>query len=333
VFPGWAPSQRNTSHNAYVGAVHPATAPAQLSPYVELRREQWRALRKATPLTLTLDELVDLRGLRDPVDLDEVAEVYLPLSRLISLQVAARQRLAETTAAFLGEDRVEARVPFVIGIAGSVAVGKSTTARLLRTLLARWPDHPRVDLVTTDGFLYDKASLIKRDLMSRKGFPESYDRRALLRFVSEVKAGAEEVRAPVYSHLAYDIVPGEYQVVKRPDILIIEGLNVLQPGPRLSVADLFDFSIYVDAHAEDIERWYIDRFLALRGTAFADPASHFHHYATLSDERATAEAKALWDQTNKPNLMSNILPTRPRATLVLRKDADHRITRVRLRKL
>jgi type I pantothenate kinase len=313
--------------------VHPATAPAQLSPYVELRREQWRELRKATPLTLTLNELLDLRGLRDPVDLDEVADVYLPMSRLVSLQVAARQRLAETTAAFLGEGKAAARVPFVIGIAGSVAVGKSTTARLLRTLLARWPDHPRVDLVTTDGFLFDKAELIRRGLMSRKGFPESYDRRALLRFVSEVKAGADEVRAPVYSHLAYDIVPGEYQVVRRPDILIVEGLNVLQPGPRLSVADLFDFSIFVDAHTDDIEQWYVDRFLALRGTAFADPASHFHHYAPLPDEDAKAEAKRLWDRINKPNLLTNILPTRPRATLVLRKDADHRISRVRLRKL
>ncbi|MBC6446810.1 type I pantothenate kinase [Actinokineospora xionganensis] len=306
----------------------------ELSPYVELRREQWRQLRKSTPLPLTLDELVRLRGLRDPVDLEEVVDVYLPLSRLISLQVAARQRLYESTTAFLGEDIHEAtKVPFVIGIAGSVAVGKSTTARLLRTLLARWPDHPHVDLVTTDGFLFPKAELIRRGLMSRKGFPESYDRRALLRFVSEVKAGADEVRAPVYSHLLYDIVPGEEQVVRRPDILIVEGLNVLQPGPRLAVSDLFDFSIYVDAHTDDIERWYIDRFLAFRGTAFADPASHFHHYAALSDEEAQEEGRRLWMRTNQPNLINNILPTRPRATLVLRKGADHRISRVRLRKL
>jgi type I pantothenate kinase len=306
----------------------------ELSPYVELRREQWRKLRKSTPLTLTLDELVELRGLRDPVDLEEVVDVYLPLSRLISLQVAARQRLHESTTAFLGEDIHEAiKVPFVIGIAGSVAVGKSTTARVLRTLLARWPDHPRVDLVTTDGFLFPKAELIKRGLMSRKGFPESYDRRALLRFVSEVKAGAEEVRAPVYSHLMYDIVPGEEQVVRRPDILIIEGLNVLQPGARLAVSDLFDFSIYVDAHPDDIERWYIDRFLAFRSTAFADPASHFHHYAALTDAQAQEEGARLWQRTNQPNLINNILPTRPRATLVLRKGADHRISRVRLRKL
>jgi type I pantothenate kinase len=304
----------------------------ELTPYVELRREQWRELRRSTPLTLTLDELVRLRGLGDPVDLDEVSDVYLPLSRLISLQVEARQRLYEATTSFLGEEAGE-KVPFVIGVAGSVAVGKSTTARLLRTLLARWPDHPHVDLVTTDGFLYPKAELVRRGLMSRKGFPESYDRRALLRFVSEVKSGADEVSAPVYSHLLYDIVPDEVTVVRRPDILIVEGLNVLQPGPRLAVADLFDFSIYVDAHTEDIAGWYVERFLALRDTAFADPASHFHHYAGLSDDEARAEARRLWERTNEPNLVNNILPTRPRATLVLRKDADHRISRVRLRKL
>ncbi|MFC5290622.1 type I pantothenate kinase [Actinokineospora guangxiensis] len=303
----------------------------ELSPYVELRREQWRELRKNTPLPLTLEELVRLRGLGDPVDLAEVVDVYLPLSRLISLQVEARQRLHETTTAFLGEPG--SKVPFIIGIAGSVAVGKSTTARLLRTLLARWPDHPHVDLVTTDGFLYPRAELLRRGLMSRKGFPESYDRRGLLRFVSEVKSGAEEVRAPVYSHLAYDILPDEEQVVRRPDILIVEGLNVLQPGPRLAVSDLFDFSVYVDAHTEDIERWYIERFLALRTTAFADPTSHFHHYAALSDGEARDEAEALWKRINEPNLVSNILPTRPRATLVLRKGSDHRISRVRLRKL
>ncbi|KFZ83335.1 pantothenate kinase [Amycolatopsis sp. MJM2582] len=305
----------------------------ELSPYVELHREQWRELRRSTPLPLTAAELLRLRGLGEQVDLAEVAEVYLPLSRLINLQVAARQRLYEATTTFLGEDSRGTKVPYIIGIAGSVAVGKSTTARILRTLLARWPDHPRVDLVTTDGFLYPRTELVRRGIMHRKGFPESYDRRALLRFVTEVKSGAERVSAPVYSHLAYDILPDEEQVVQQPDILILEGLNVLQPGPRLTVSDLFDFSIYVDAPTTDIERWYIERFLKLRHTAFADPASHFHHFAGLPDDEARAEARHLWHTINEPNLMENIKPTRPRATLVLRKDADHTINRVRLRKL
>ncbi|MGV9296888.1 MULTISPECIES: type I pantothenate kinase [Amycolatopsis] len=305
----------------------------ELSPYVELHREQWRELRSSTPLPLTADELVRLRGLGEQIDLAEVADVYLPLSRLINLQVKARQQLYEATTTFLGEDCRNTKAPFVIGVAGSVAVGKSTTARILRTLLARWPDHPRVDLVTTDGFLYSRDELTRRGIMHRKGFPESYDRRALLRFVTEVKSGAERVSAPVYSHLAYDILPDQEQVVERPDILIIEGLNVLQPGPSLTVSDLFDFSIYVDAHIDDIEHWYVERFLKLRHTAFADPASHFHHFAGLDDDEAREEARHLWRTINEPNLMENIKPTRPRATLVLRKDADHAINRVRLRKL
>ncbi|MCV7210943.1 type I pantothenate kinase [Mycolicibacterium canariasense] len=307
--------------------------PSEPSPYVEFDRAQWRALRRATPLKLSEAELRGLRGLGEQIDLLEVEEVYLPLARLIHLQVAAHQRLFAATSEFLGEQTPDTPVPFIIGVAGSVAVGKSTTARVLKALLARWEHHPRVDLVTTDGFLYPNAELGRRNIMHRKGFPESYDRRALMRFVTAVKSGAEAVSAPVYSHLLYDIVPGEHQIIRQPDILILEGLNVLQTGPALMVSDLFDFSLYVDARIEDIEQWYISRFLSMRAGAFADPASHFHHYSTLTDDQAIFAARDIWHSINRPNLIDNILPTRPRATLVLRKDSDHSINRLRLRKL
>ncbi|GAS97393.1 pantothenate kinase [Mycolicibacterium canariasense] len=300
---------------------------------MEFDRAQWRALRRATPLKLSEAELRGLRGLGEQIDLLEVEEVYLPLARLIHLQVAAHQRLFAATSEFLGEQTPDTPVPFIIGVAGSVAVGKSTTARVLKALLARWEHHPRVDLVTTDGFLYPNAELGRRNIMHRKGFPESYDRRALMRFVTAVKSGAEAVSAPVYSHLLYDIVPGEHQIIRQPDILILEGLNVLQTGPALMVSDLFDFSLYVDARIEDIEQWYISRFLSMRAGAFADPASHFHHYSTLTDDQAIFAARDIWHSINRPNLIDNILPTRPRATLVLRKDSDHSINRLRLRKL
>ncbi|MBB1030138.1 type I pantothenate kinase [Dietzia sp. SLG310A2-38A2] len=302
------------------------------SPYVEFDRRSWRRLRRAMPMVLTEQDLEGLRGLGEHLDLDEIAEIYLPLSRLIHLQVSARQRLFQSTNLFLGET-VDAPMPFVIGVAGSVAVGKSTSARVLRALLTRWDSHPRVDLITTDGFLYPNRELQRRQLMHRKGYPESYDRRALLRFVTEVKSGAPVVRAPVYSHTKYDIVPDESIEVCRPDILIVEGLNVLQTGPRLMVSDLFDFSLYVDARIEDIEKWYVERFLELRSTSFSNPSSHFAHYADLSDQAARLAAREIWTSINRPNLVENILPTRPRATLVLRKNSDHSIQRLRLRKI
>ena len=283
-------------------------------------------------MVLTEHDLEGLRGLGEHLDLDEIAEIYLPLSRLIHLQVAARHRLFQSTNLFLGEAE-DAPMPFVIGVAGSVAVGKSTSARVLRALLTRWDSHPRVDLITTDGFLYPNRELQRRQIMHRKGYPESYDRRALLRFVTEVKSGAPVVRAPVYSHTKYDIVPNEHIEVRRPDILIVEGLNVLQTGPRLMVSDLFDFSLYVDAKIDDIENWYIERFLELRSTSFSNPHSHFAHYADLSDQAARLAASEIWNSINRPNLVENILPTRPRATLVLRKNSDHSIQRLRLRKI
>ncbi|HET7474978.1 MAG TPA: type I pantothenate kinase [Dermatophilaceae bacterium] len=305
------------------------------SPYVQLTRADWARLRDQRPMML-LDErdLARLRGLGDRLDLDEVEQVYLPLSRLLTFYVAASESLHRVTGDFLGEDGRPQRTPFVIGVAGSVAVGKSTTARILRELLTRWPDTPRVELVTTDGFLYPNAELLRRGLMERKGFPESYDRGALLRFVAEVKAGVGEVTAPVYDHLTYDIVPGEQIVVRRPDVLIVEGLNVLQTTQTgLVVSDFFDFSVYVHARVEHVRSWYVERFLRLRETAFANPSSYFHRYAGLSDAEAVATALSIWERTNEPNLVRNVRPTRGRATLVLFKDEDHSVTRVRLRKL
>jgi len=312
--------------------------PSLPSPYVELDRAAWARLRDHHPLSLSAEDVTRLRGLGDPLDLDEVEQVYLPISRLLNFYVGATAGLHRITADFLRE--APERTPFLIGVAGSVAVGKSTTARILRELLARWPGTPRVELITTDGFLYPNAELERRGVLQRKGFPESYDRRALLRFVAEVKAGRDEVTAPVYSHLTYDIVPGEHVVVRRPDVLIVEGLNVLQP-PRvqpdgragLSVSDFFDFSVYVDARVEDIKRWYVERFFRLRETAFADPHSYFHRYAALSDDEARATAERIWSAINEPNLSGNVRPTRGRATLVLAKGADHSVRRVRLRKL
>jgi len=309
-------------------------ANGNVSPFLEIDRQDWAALAPTMELPLTELEIVQLRGLGDVLDLQEVAEVYLPLSRLLTLYATAARDLHRSTTSFLGNK--SASTPFVIGVAGSVAVGKSSIARLLRELLARWVDTPRVELITTDGFLLPNAELERRGIMDRKGFPESYDRRHLLRFVSQVKSGAEEVRAPFYSHTSYDIMPGAEVVVRRPDILIVEGLNVLQPplpGQGLAVSDLFDFSIYVDARTSDIASWYVDRFLALKRGAFANPNSFFHRYAQLSDDDARSTAAEIWRSINEPNLVENIQPTKSRATLVLRKSSNHAVDRVLLRKI
>ncbi|GAA4358650.1 type I pantothenate kinase [Microbacterium rhizosphaerae] len=302
--------------------------------YREIDRDEWARLAAGIPQPLSETEVVQIRGLGDRLDLAEVREVYLPLSRLLSLYANATKRLGADTSDFLGEPDVT--TPFVVGVAGSVAVGKSTIARLLRELMSRWSDTPRVELVTTDGFLLPNAELERRGIMDRKGFPESYDRRALLDFLTAVKSGEPEVKAPVYSHVRYDIIPDAHITVRRPDVVIVEGLNVLQPPPSrndVAVSDLFDFSVYVDADADHIAQWYVDRFLALRQSAFANPTSFFRVFAELSDDEAIERAMRFWNEINLPNLEENVLPTRHRASLVLRKGADHKVESVLLRKL
>lgn len=306
------------------------------SRYLRFTRPEWAALRADTPLTLSEADLGRVRGLNERVSLDEVTEVYLPLSRLLHLAIGASKGLGRAMATFLGRMTT---VPYLLGLAGSVAVGKSTTARILQELLARWPDHPRVDLVATDGFLHPTRILEERGIMHRKGFPESYNLRALIRFLEEVKAGVAKVQVPVYSHLTYDIVPDEFQVVDSPDVVIVEGLNILQTGgsskgepPRVFASDFFDFTIYVDANRADIRAWYIERFLSLRSTAFRDPLSYFHRYADLGNDEAITVAGRLWEEINERNLLENILPTRDRANLILEKGHDHAAREVRLRK-
>jgi type I pantothenate kinase len=310
----------------------------QLSPYRIFPRAEWAALRDDTPMTLTADEVTRVRSLHDRLDMKEVEEIYLPLSRLLSLYVAATQRLFIVQQHFLGT--ADAKVPYIIGVAGSVAVGKSTTARVLQALLARWPNVPKVDLVTTDGFLLPNSVLEREGLMEKKGFPESYDLPTLLRFLADVKAGRRPVRAPVYSHLVADVVPNHWIEVDRPDILIVEGINVLQAGrpPRDGqaipfVSDFFDFSVYLDADEDVLRKWYVERFLTLRSTAFRDPKSYFHRYSRLSDDEAIETATSIWTRINLVNLHENILPTRQRAHLILRKSESHLVQEVALRRL
>ncbi len=305
-----------------------------LSPYLDFTRAEWSALRAATPLTLSQRDLDELRGYNEAVSLAEVETIYLPLSRLINLFVTNSQDLFRVTDRFL--EKPDKKVPFVIGIAGSVAVGKSTTARILQELLSRWPNHPKVELVTTDGFLYSNKVLEERGLMLRKGFPESYDQKKVLNFLAAIKSGEKEVIAPIYSHLRYDIVPGEEIVVKQPDILIFEGLNVLQRGDdasRVFVSDFFDFSIYVHADSRHLQSWFTKRFLLLKDTAFQNPESYFHNFSKLTTDEAKRMARQVWREINLLNLTQNIRPTMDRAQLILYKGKDHAVQSVRLRKL
>ena len=302
------------------------------SPYLEFSRAEWAQLRASIPLTLTEADLAQLRGINELVSLDEVAQIHLPLSRLLNLHIAATQDLHKVSSAFLG--RLAGKTPYIIGLAGSVSAGKSTISRILQALLSRWPEHPKVALVTTDGFLFPNAKLEARGIMHRKGFPESYDVARLVQFVSDVKSGRAPVSAPVYSHLTYDIVPGEEQVVDSPDILIIEGLNVLQTGAGRTafVSDFFDFSIYVAAQEEDLVQWFLSRFARLRETAFLDPRSYFHKFAEMPEGEALAIARRVWDTINLVNLRENIEPTRERAQLIMEKGPNHVVQRIRLRK-
>lgn len=311
----------------------PVHSDSKAGPYISFDREEWSRLRPSVPVPLSESDLLELRGIEEEISLDEVDQIYWPLARLLNLHVAAAQSLHRVTDTFLGQPT--SKVPYVIGIAGSVAAGKSTTARILQALLTRWPDHPRADLITTDGFLLPNRVLEARGILHRKGFPESYDLRRLVRFVSEVKSGRSPLEAPVYSHLRYDIVPDESQVVDRPDIVIVEGLNVLQTGAGTTafVSDYFDFSIYVDAELRHLRRWYVDRFLRLRETIFRDPDSYFHRFSELSEEQARATALEIWKTINEVNLRENIAPTRERAQLVLEKGARHGVDRIRLRRL
>ena len=309
-----------------------------LAPYLHFSKAEWAKFRADEPMTLDLADVRRLRALNDPISLEEAEATYLPLSRLISLYVEATQALHLASRKFLGSNG--SKVPYIIGVAGSVAVGKSTTSRILRTLLQRWPSSPKVDLVTTDGFLYPNAVLEARGLAERKGFPESYDRARLIRFLSDIKSGRPQVGAPVYSHLVYDILPGEEVVVDRPDILIVEGLNILQPGelprngrPILFASDFLDFSIFIDADEADLRAWFMERFMQLRETAFADPKSFFHKLTLLSDEEARRFGLSAWESINMPNLRDNILPTRGRADLILTKGRSHAVEEVALRRL